>query len=106
MSNKHSASENDIGKLHGLITKAHNMKAGFMIQVAEQLMNEGHEMEEILMIINSKDLASMQKWVEYNKVGCRVADEDETSELSKRLRELKEKQSGKIVSFADAREAI
>jgi hypothetical protein len=48
----------------------------------------------------------MQKWVEYNGVGCKVAEDDETSELSKRLKELKKAQSGKIVSFTDVKDAI
>ena len=82
------------------------MKAGKMIMVAEQLLEAGHDIEEVLMVINSRDLASMQKWVEYNGVSCRVAADDEQSELSKRLNELKKRQSGKIVDFRDAREAI
>jgi len=82
------------------------MKAGKMIMVAEQLLEDGHDIEEVLMVINSRDLASMQKWVEYNGVSCRVAADDEQSELSKRLNELKKRQSGKIVDFRDAREAI
>ena len=77
-----------------------------MIMVAEQLLEDGHDIEEVLMVINSRDLASMQKWVEYNGVSCRVAADDEQSELSKRLNELKKRQSGKIVDFRDAREAI
>jgi len=77
-----------------------------MIMVAEQLLEAGHDIEEVLMVINSRDLASMQKWVEYNGVSCRVAADDEQSELSKRLNELKKRQSGKIVDFRDAREAI
>ena len=82
------------------------MKAGKMIMVAEQLLEDGHDIEEVLMVINSRDLASMQKWVEYNGVSCRVAADDEQSELSKRLNELKKRQSGKIVDFQDAREVI
>jgi type I site-specific restriction endonuclease len=82
------------------------MKAGKMIMVAEQLLEDGHDIEEVLMVINSRDLSSMQKWVEYNGVSCRVAADDEQSELSKRLNELKKRQSGKIVDFRDAREAI
>jgi hypothetical protein len=106
MSNKNSATEDDIGKLHGLITRCHNMKAGQMLVVAEQLLEAGAELEEVMMVINSRDLASMQKWVEYNGVGCKVAADDEESELSKRLSDLKKKQSGKLVQFEDIRDAI
>jgi hypothetical protein len=101
MSNKNSATEDEIGVLHGLITKCHNLKAGYMIKVANEMLEAGHEIEEILMVINSRDLASMQKWVEYNGVGCQIAADDETSELSQRLSALTAKQKGKIVKFED-----
>jgi hypothetical protein len=106
MSNKFSATEDEIGKLHELITKAHSMKAGLLITTAQELMDMGATPDEILSLINSRDLATMQKWVEYNGVGCKVAEDDETSELSKRLKELKKAQSGKIVSFTDVKDAI
>lgn len=100
------ATEEDIGKLHGLITMVHNMKIEAVVVGAQELMDMGASTEDILSLINTRDLATMQKWVEYNGVGCRVADDDETSELSKRLDELKKAQSGKIVSFTDIKEAI
>jgi len=106
MSNKNAATEDDIGRLHSLITQCHNMKAKYMLEVAKEMLNQGHEIEEIVMVINSRDLSSMQKWVEYNGVGCRIAAEDETSELSKRLKKLRDTQRGKIVPFQDLEEAI
>ena len=77
-----------------------------MLELANQLISSGCDAEELVMAINSRDLASMQKWVEYNNVSCKVAADDEESELSKRLRELKEKQTGKIVSFKDIKEDV
>lgn len=106
MSNKFASTEDDVGRLHSLITRCHNMKAGTMIALAEEMLQSGADPEEILAVINSRDLSSIQKWVEYNQVSCRVAADDEESELSKRLAELKKKQSGKIVQFEDIREAI
>jgi len=82
------------------------MKAKFMLDVANALIDDGHELEEVLMVINSKDLMSMQKWVEYNGVGCVVAADSEESELSVRLKALKEKQKGKLVQFQDIRDAM
>lgn len=104
MSNKNAATEDEIGILHKLITQCHNRKAGMMIEIADRMLSEGHDIEEIVMIINSRDLASMQKWVEYNGVSCTTAIDDEESELSKRLSKLKAVQSNKIVSFKDAQE--
>lgn len=105
MSNKNAATEDEIGILHKLITQCHNKKAGMMIEIADRMVEEGHDIEEIVMIINSRDLASMQKWVEYNGVSCTVATDDEQSELSKRLKSLKKKQSGKLIQFKDEQEA-
>lgn len=104
MSNKNAASEDEIGLLHGLITKCHNLKASYMIKVADQILETGGEPEEVVQAINSRDLSSIQKWVEYNGVGCRVAADDETSELSKKLKKLREAQSGKIVQFKSLEE--
>lgn len=106
MSNKNAATEDQIGTLHDLITQCHNLKAGNMLALAKKLVEDGHDIEIIVATINSRDLASMQKWVEYNGVGCKIAAEDETSELSKRLAKLKKTQGGKIIQFADAEEAI
>lgn len=100
-SNKNSSSEDDIGLLHSIITKCHTLKSKSMLEAAKELMYEGYTAEEIAIAINSRDLMSAQKWVEYNQVGCLVAEDDETSELSKDLKKLKSIQSGKIVDFKD-----
>lgn len=104
--NTKAATEDEIGMLHMLISKLHNLKAGTMLKLAKILEAEGAEgneesLRELLLIINSKDISSIQKWVEYNKVGCMVAEDDEESELSKSLAELKKKQSGNVVEFKD-----
>jgi arsenate reductase-like glutaredoxin family protein len=101
MSNKNAATEDEIGILHKLITLCHNKKAGSMLEAVKNMEDAGFEVEEILAVINSRDLASMQKWVEYNGVSCTTAIDDEESELSKRLKSLKLKQTGKIVDFKD-----
>lgn len=105
VSNKHAAKEDDIGKLHNLITKCHNMKAEAIMTAVHNMIEEGADPIAAALLINSKDLTAMQKWVEYNGITCSAADQDEESELSKRLRELKDKQKGKIVNFEDIREA-
>lgn len=101
MSNKHAATEDDVGKLHKLITLCHNLKAGAMLEMAEKFQEMGLT-EEIVTAINSRDLASIQKWVEYNGIQALGAEDDEESELSKKLAKLKDAQSGKVVDFRDA----
>jgi hypothetical protein len=104
-SNKNSATEDRIGVLHELITKCHNIKAQAMIDMVDDLVRDGAEPEEVGMLINARDLSTMQKWVEYNGVSCKLAEDDSESELSKKLAALKQKQKGKIVDFQEAKEA-
>ena len=104
--NKKAANEDEIGVLHKLITMCHNMKGQAMMDAAKTLIDNGCEPEELAILLNSKDLAVMQKWVEYNGVSCTTAEDEEGSDLSKRLKKLKEAQSGKVVSFIDAKEAM
>ena len=99
--NKNSATEDEIGLLHKMITKIHGMKASAMIEVAEKLLHEGHDIEEVMLTLNTRDLSSAQKWVEYNGVSCNLAEDEEGSKLSKDLKRLKEKQDKKIVKFED-----
>jgi hypothetical protein len=96
-----AASEAEIGELHSLITKIHNIKAGSMLELIKKLLDVGADPEVITLSINTRDMATMQKWVEYNKVSCVGADEDEDSELSKKLRSIKASQEGKIINFKD-----
>ena len=99
--NRNAATEDEIGKLHNLITQCHNLKANKMLSLAQRLIDAGEEPEIIMQAINTRDLASMQKWVEYNGVSCTVAAEDETSELSKKLKKLKDTQMGKVIPFEE-----
>jgi hypothetical protein len=100
MSNKNAASENAIGKLHKLITDCHTMKLDAMLEMAKGFEEIGAP-EAIIEAINSRDIASIQKWVEYNGVTAIAADKDGETELSKKLKALKEKQRGKVVPFKE-----
>lgn len=102
---KFAGTEDQIGILHELITRCHTIKAKSMMEHVEDLENEGHDAEEIALAINSRDLMTMQKWVEYNGVACVTAKDDVESPLAKKLAELKKKNEGKVISFEDAKEA-
>lgn len=106
MSNKNAGTEDEVGRLHKLITLCHNLKTGSMLELAEKLLHEGHDAEEIALAINSRDLTAAQKWVEYNGVGCLTADQSEESELSKRLADIKKRQSSasKVVNIQDIKD--
>ena len=100
MSKKKPATEEEIGELHNLITKLHNIKLDAMIVMVEKFKEMG-VVEAIVEIINSKDMTAVQKWVEYNKVSALAASDNAETELSKKLRLLKETQAGKIVQFRE-----
>ena len=100
MSNKRPATEEEIGELHKLLTNLHNLKLDAMLQMAEKFIELG-AVEAILEIINSKDLAVTQKWVEYNGVSAIAAAQNGETELAKKLRLLKKAQEGKVVQFRE-----
>lgn len=100
MSNKHAATEDEIGKLHKLITQCHHIKLDAMLTMAKEFQEEG-SLAVIAEVINSRDIASIQKWVEYNAVTAIAASEDGETELAKKLRMIKEAQAGKVVQFQE-----
>lgn len=104
-SNKNAATEDEVGGLHKLITLCHNLKTKAMLDLAENLLHEGHDPEEIALVINSRDLTAAQKWVEYNGIECLAADLDEETGLSKRLKKIKDLQGkvSKVVSMDDVK---
>jgi len=94
-----AATEEEVGVLHGLITTLHKLKATALIDEVRMLLENGCMAQEIIALIESKDLMAMQKWVEYNKISCILPADDDDSELSKSLKALKESQAGKVIQF-------
>jgi len=103
MSKRLAATEEDISELHKLITTCHNMKLDAMLKMAEEFQKLG-ALETILEVINSRDLVSIQKWVEYNGVSAIAASENGETELGKKLRLIKEAQKGKLIPFKEEEE--
>ena len=100
MTKKVPATEEEIGELHKLITTCHNMKLDAMLEMAKKFQELG-ALEAVVEIINSRDLSTIQKWVEYNGVAAIAASENGETELGKKLRLLKESQRGKVVPFKE-----
>lgn len=102
METNKAATEAEVAHLHSLITTLHNKKAKALLDVIKRAEALGEEGKEIIAtIVDSRQIATMQKWVEYNGVRCSVADGEAESELSKRLKEIKDKQSKKVVNLFD-----
>ncbi len=100
MSKKLAATEEEIGELHKLITTCHNMKLDAMLKMADKFL-EMNALEAVAEIINTRDLGTIQKWVEYNGVTAIAASENGETELGRKLRMMKEAQKGKVVHFRD-----
>ncbi len=102
---KRAATEEDVACLHSFITKINNKKAEALLKLIAQAEEDLGEMaaEAITNLIDTRQLSSLQKWVEYNGVKCALGEDDEETELNKRLREIREKQT-KIVNIFDEEE--
>ena len=61
---------------------------------------------DIQALIPSRDLATMQKWVEYNGVNCQTDEMNEESELARDLKALRKAQQEKIVHLDDIRKEV
>lgn len=98
---KRAATEEDVAYLHSLITKVNNKKAEALLKLIEQAEENlgGMAAEAITNLIDTRQLSSLQKWVEYNGVKCALGEDDEETELNKRLREIREKQTRIVNAF-------
>lgn len=97
--NKHAATEDDVGILHGAITKLFNKKATAMLNVIEE------DPDAAIHLVSGKDLGAMCKWVLDNGITATPAVQQEESKLSKRLAAIKAASQGKVISFTDVKEA-
>ena len=91
--NKHAATEDDVGILHGAITKLFNKKADAMLKVIED------DPDAAIHLVNGKDVGAMCKWVLDNGITATPAAQQEESALSKRLAKIKQASQGKVIDF-------
>lgn len=102
METNKAATEQEVALLHSLITTIHKKKASAILKIVERAEALGEAGEELIAaVIDSRQIATMQKWVEYNGVRCSVADAEAETELAKRLKEIKDKQAQKVVKLFD-----
>ena len=93
MSNKHAASEDQVGILHAAVTNIFNKKAAAILSQIED------DPDAALVLGDSKDLAAMAKWVLDNGVKANPSENVEGSALSKKLAKIREKSQGKVIDF-------
>ena len=90
MSDDKRGSEQEVGELHGQITKICNMTASNMIKRAD-LAIEKEDFDDVPLILDTRDVANLMKWTAHNRITCPTAVEDANSPLAKQIKELKDK---------------
>lgn len=87
MKNDLRGSESDVGELHGQITKLCNLSASNMIERAEAC----EDPSEIPLILDTRDIGNLMKWVQHNRISCPTAIDDGDTELSKQIKDIQDK---------------
>lgn len=91
-SNKNSASEDKLGKLHGMISDVYSRRVQAMID----LLEEGVDAD---VVVDIKAVDAAARWVEKNNIGCAPMQDDAQSGLNKRLQQVRSAQASKVVKF-------
>lgn len=94
VTNRHAATEDDVGILHSAITKMFNKKAVAILQAIED------DPDAAIGLVSGKDLGAMCKWVLDNGITATPASQQEESALSKKLAKIKAASQGKVIAFA------
>lgn len=92
--NKNAATEDQMGILHNAITKMFNKKADAILKIIED------EPDAAIGLVSGKDLGAMAKWVLDNGVTCIPAAASEESDLSKKIKAIKDRSEGKVIQFS------
>lgn len=91
--NKHAATEDQMGILHNAITRMFNKKADAILTAIED------DPDAAIALVSGKDLGAMAKWVLDNGITCVPAASTEESDLSKKLKVIREASNGKVINF-------
>ena len=88
--NKKSASEDELGEIHGMTTVLHKLRLKQMID----LIGSGALAEDV--IGDGKALSAAGKWAaDQNSITCAQPEMDEDTELAQHLQKIKDAQAGK-----------
>lgn len=105
---KTAATEDEVGLLHKGITRAFSLKVGHMLKKFDKAIEMEEEDEELadqmkMLAIDDRSLSAASKWVQANNVTCAMPEDEEGSELGKKLKAMKARQSGKVIDFKEAK---
>ena len=97
--NKNSATEDQLGEIHDLVTRVYSKRLGKMVDILEN--EEGETSLEDIMSLDMKTVQAAAKWVESNGIGAKTADTDEESQLAKDLKKIQERHGNKIAHIRE-----
>jgi len=97
--NKNAATEDDVGYIHGALTRLFKAKVDALLVMIED------DPSCAAVIVSGKDLQAIAKWVEFNGITATPADMEEINKLTDKVARLKAQSQGKVVSFLSAKEA-
>lgn len=89
INNKESASLDDVGRLHRMVTNAFTQKLGAQLKKAKKKNGDAD------LDINTLDLSAAARWIAYNDVKCASQSEERVSEIKDELEEIRKKNRGK-----------
>ena len=94
-SNKKSASEDEVGELHGLITKVFTSH----LKKLNELIDAG---ADPTIVVDPMKLSNPIKWVQANGIVCSDPADKAGNELANELAEIKRKQHMRLVANGPA----
>lgn len=92
--NKNAATEDEVGYLHSALTRLFKAKLDALLELVE-----GADAEVAATIISGKDLQAIANWVEKNGITATPSDFEGVNELTEKLKKLKERSAGTVISF-------
>jgi len=82
---------NDLGQLHGKLTRYYNQRLDTILKPQEQTAEE--EEEDFVMPLSPAELTAMNNFLKQNEVTADAAENTEVSEVKRKLQEMR--QAGK-----------
>ena len=98
--NKNAATEDQVGYLHGAVTKLFTRKADAILKAIDEDLDAGGNGDIAIALVSGKDLGAMCKWVLDNGITAIPAAQQGDSDLKKKLDKIKAASSGKVIQFA------
>jgi hypothetical protein len=86
---------NDLGNLHGLLTRYYNHRLDTVLKDSEK-EHTGEEDEVFVMPLSPAELTAMNNFLKQNEITADAAESDELSEVQRKLKQMREEGKNKL----------